>query len=46
MNYTPTPIFVQSTQGFSYLTEVGAWGLLNFGEKAFGSSKLEKVDVV
>ena len=33
-------------QGFSYLSEVGARGLLNSGEKAFGSSKLGKFDAV
>ena len=31
-------------QGFSYLSEVGANGLLNLGKKAFGSSKLGKFD--
>ena len=33
-------------QGFSYLSEVGARGLLNLAKKAFGSSKLGKFDAV
>ena len=33
-------------QGFSYLPEVGASGLLNLGKKAFGPSKLGKIDAV
>ena len=33
-------------QGFSYLSEVRARGLLTLGEKAIGSSKLGKLDAV
>ena len=32
-------------QGFSYLSEVGARGLLNFGKKHSGPSKLGKLDL-
>ena len=32
---------VQEGQGFSYLSEVGARGLLNLRKKAFGPSNLE-----
>ena len=31
-------------QGFSYHSEDGTRGLLNFGKKAFGPSKLGKID--
>ena len=41
-NYRPT---FDSTQGFSYLSEVGPSGLLNLRKKAFGSSKLEKLEL-
>ena len=33
-------------QGISYLSEVGARGLLNLGKKAFGTLKLGKFDAV
>ena len=33
-------------QGFSYLSEVQARGLLNLGKRAFGLSKLGKIDEV
>ena len=41
-NYRPT---FDSTQGFSYLSEVDPSGLLNLRKKAFGSSKLEKLEL-
>ena len=39
-------VVAQPKFGFYYISEVGARGLLNFGEKAFGPSKLGKFDVV
>ena len=33
-------------QGFSYLSEVGARGILNLGIKAFGPFRLGKLDAV
>ena len=37
---------MKPTQGFSYLSEVGGQGPVEFGKRAFGPSKLGNFDAV
>ena len=39
-------LYIMSEQGFSYLSEVWATGLLNLGKKHLEPSKLGKLDAV